>query len=165
MNGAIDKQTSGNDWSAVLKRSMLHERLQKETQPPPSDPDQKTVIDDYEHQMSEHEQAFTDLLGKLQQSFVFSDTTEVESFLRMNRSIAPLLVEAAPHFHEYFKDSPLILDVMAEEGNPRTINVLAYWRGEREKAREALNAFDENWWMDNLRKASGKIVFDYELQK
>jgi len=164
MNGAIDKQTSGNDWSSTFGKSMLHERLHEEAVPASSESEQQTVIHEYERQMLDHEQAFEELLRKIRQSFILADPAEVESFLRMNRSVAPMLVEAAPHFLEYFKDSPLVLDVMAEEGAPRTINVLAFWRGEREEARRALTDFDENWWIDNLQKASGKIVFDYELQ-
>jgi hypothetical protein len=52
---------------------------------------------------------------------------------------------------------------MSEDGPPTAIYALALWRGERKLARLALQRFDETWWLNNLKKAGGRIVFDYEL--
>jgi hypothetical protein len=164
MNGDLDKQTSGNDWGSN-RSTMLHERLQHAISAIPAPKAQQFVIDDLERQMADHDDEFREMLGVLRHTFVFTNQLQVESFLRSNRALPAILVEAAPHFSAVFPDVPLALDIMTEEGAPRTIYALALWRGDRTKAKQALKGFDEKWWLDNARKAAGKIVFDYELLK
>src|SRR5271163_1797130 len=160
MNGILDKQTSDNDWQPPV-RAMLHERLQSDFSPTPSrQKAQDLVIDELERQMSEHNAEFAGMLDRLKHLFIFTNAEAVENFLRSYRALAPILIDAEPFFREAFNKTPLALDVMNEEGAARTIYALALWRGEREKARAALRTFDEKWWLDNMRKTSGKIVFD-----
>ena len=93
----------------------------------------------------------------------FSDDDEVTAFLRANRTAAPLLIEAFPHMSRAFADTPILLDLMSEEES-QTINALALWWGKRDEARAALRKFDDEWWLDNIGKANGRIVFDYQIE-
>jgi hypothetical protein len=142
---------------------MLHDTLQRVV---PQIADQRTqqlVIDDLERQMADHEVDFARVLTELQKLFVFIDQEEIAGFLRSNRSLATILADSAPSLTEAFPGTPLALDMMIEEGAPRTIYALALWHGDRASARKALNDFDERWWLANMRKAAGRVVFDYEL--
>lgn len=162
MNGSLDSQTSGNHWDAPA-RVMLHDTLQRAIPQMADQRVQQLVIDDLERQMADHEADFARVLAELQKLFVFTDQEEIASFLRSNRSLAAILVDSAPPFAEAFPGTPIALDIMTEEGASRTIYALALWHGDRASARKALNDFDERWWLANMRKAAGRLVFDYEL--
>ena len=164
MNGVLDEQTSGNQWD-FRSRTMLHESLHPDFSPTPNAKVQLFVIDDWEQQMAAHDGDFAATLKTLQQFFIFTNPEDVENFLRSHRSLVPILLDAAPHFRQSFAQAPLALDIMNDEGAPRTIYALALWRGNRADAKAALNTFDDQFWLDNLRKAAGRIVFDYELLK
>lgn len=161
MNGVLDSQTSGNGWNT--RRRMLHERIEQLILPDPSPRVQAAVFDGLEQQMSDAENELGQLLDELGKIFVFISSEDVKTFLRGHRGIPSLLIEAAPHFRKAFGNAPLALDVVTEEGNPRTIYALAQWGEERREAKKALRDFDEQWWISNLQKAGGKVVFDYEL--
>jgi len=161
MNGVFDSQTSGNDWSA--RRHMLHERIEQSVSPNPSPRVQAAVLDSLEQQMSDAESELGQVLDELAKIFIFTNAEDVKMFLRSHRGIPSLLIEAVPHFQKCFSNVPLALDVVTEEGSPRTIYVLAQWKEERKQAKKALRNFDEQWWLKNLSKAGGKVVFDYEL--
>ena len=107
---------------------------------------------------------FQDTLDILKRKFIFKHADAVEAFLRSHRGSSSVLLEAAPYMAQAFgEQTPLALEIMQEDDSPRTIYALAMWRGERAKAREARTNFDESWLMPNLKKAAGRIVFDYEL--
>lgn len=161
MNGIIDDQTSGNDWTP--RRRMLHEGMAQPVSANPSPHIQHAVLESLEQQMDQAETELHRMLEELARTFVFSDREDVKTFLRSNRGIPSILIESTPHFRRAFSNVPLVLDVATEEGAPRTIYVLAQWKGERAQAKRSLREFDEHWWLDNLAKAGGKIVFDYEL--
>lgn len=161
MNGILDDQTSGNDWTS--RSRMLHERIVQSLSPDPSPHIQQDVFESLEQQMNEAETELQRMVEKLSKTFVFTNREDVKTFLRSHRGIPSILIEAAPHFQKAFTNVPLALDVATEEGAPRTIYVLAQWRDERTRAKQALRNFDEQWWLSNLSKAGGKVVFDYEL--
>jgi hypothetical protein len=142
---------------------MLHTILQQANPDIADQNTQQLIIDDLERQMADHEADFAEVLAKVKKLFVFMEQKEIETFLRSNRSLAAILIDSAGPFAEAFPQTPIALDIMTEEGATRTIYALALWHGDRAKARQALNTFDEKWWLSNMRKAAGRIVFDYEL--
>jgi hypothetical protein len=162
MNGALDSQVSGNQWEHVPLR-MLHDVLRQTNPMAVAQKDQQLFIEDLERQMADHDADFAEIITILKRLFVFTEQEEVEAFLRSNRVLTTILIDSATPFAEAFPKTPIALDVMTEEGAPRTIYALALWHGERSTAKQALNAFDERWWLANMRKAAGRIVFDYEL--
>jgi hypothetical protein len=158
MNGIIDQRTAGPKWPEEANRLPL------DTNPPPPELSQRS-IEDLKRQIQGDRTEFETTLQSLKKFFVFTKTPDIENFLWSYRMLAPIILEAAPHFQSFFPDSPIALDVMTEEGPTRTIYAIAQWPGDRTNARKALNAFEENWWLENLPKAAGRIVFDYELSK
>jgi hypothetical protein len=137
MNGVLDEQTSGNDWGAN-RSAMLHEGLQRASWAVPAPNVQQFEIDDLERQMSEQDDEFGKMLGILRHTFVFTNQSDVECFLRANRALPAILLEAGSYFCAAFPDVPLALDIMTDEGAPHTIYALALWRGDRAKAKQAL---------------------------
>jgi hypothetical protein len=162
MNGLlISNQTSGENWDQPVY-VMLHERMQTGSSQPPISQD--SIFENLENQMVQQESEFTDTLAKLRHEFIFSNVAPVQSFLTTHRALASILIEAVDYLKDCFgQDTPLALEIVSEEGPARAIYALALWKKDRAEARAALNRFDEIWWMRNLKKAGGRIVFDYEL--
>lgn len=127
-------------------------------------PTQRSIIDDLEKQMAQHDRNFSKSLEVLKNSFMFTNPAEVEAFLRSHRALVGILQEAAPYLKVSFGDrTPLALDVMPEDGPPRIVYALAMWEGEPDQSRAALKDFDQKWGVANSRKSGGRIVFDYQL--
>jgi hypothetical protein len=162
MNGQlVFDQTSGNNWGSPI-RSMLHERVQ--TGAGKMSASQASIFEDLERQMAEQEAEFAATLGSLIKNFIFNNPEPITAFLRTHRALAPILLESVPYLAECFgSDASFALEIMSDEGPPTAIYALVLWRWDRAVARAALQRFDEHWWMNNLKKAAGRIVFDYEL--
>jgi hypothetical protein len=162
MNGQlIHDQTSENNWGPPVF-AMLHERAQADSIPEIRQ--QRSIFEDLERQMAQQEAEFADSLAILKQNFIFTDIAAVEAFLKAHRMLIPILLAGMPSMKECFgEDTPLALEIMSDDGPPTAIYALALWRGERTDARAALTRFDELWWLANLRRTGGRIVFDYEL--
>lgn len=162
MNGlAFAEQATGSNWDPIIQ-SMLHES----TQPAaiPTESFQKTIFDSIKQQISDHDVEFSGVIRDLRRTYIFADSAGVETFIRYHRALGAILLEAVPALREYFgQDAQLALDIPSEDGAPRTINAVALWRGDRTEARTALRRFDDNWLMPNIKKAGGRIVFDFEL--
>ena len=144
---------------------MLHENLQAQTSPNNATDLLNELLVDLDSQMEDHDKEFDAALEALRGMYMFSNKDGVTAFLKSNRTVAPLLIEAFPYMSRTFPGAPLLLDLITEEGTPRTINALALWWGKREDARIALKSFDNSWWLDNIAKANGRIIFDYQIEK
>jgi hypothetical protein len=162
MNGLLDSnQTSDNTWSQPV-HVMLHEHSQTGFSIDPLYQD--SVFESLEQQMAQQESEFADAITKLKGEFIFTNAVPVQSFLQMHRGLASILLEAVAYLKDCFgPDTPLTLEIMSDESPVRVIYALALWKSDRAESRAALNRFDEIWWMNNLEKAGGRIVFDYEL--
>jgi hypothetical protein len=165
MNGIIDQQSPSWNLNPSSRNAMLHENLDAQISPNINDRLPEAILADLDHQMDEHDKEFNSSLETLRSIYMFSDHDVVQSYLKSNRTVVPVLIEAFPYMSRAFSGSPLLLDVMTEDGTPRTINALALWWGKREDARTALRSFDDSWWLDNIGKANGRIVFDYQIEK
>lgn len=104
------------------------------------------------------------VLRALLNIFVFEKNTRVRSFLEDHPSVSDLLLEAAPFLSQSFGDNAVLqLQIPPDEDIPVTIYAEALWEGTLEEARAALKNFDEAWWIANSRRASGRVVIDYQL--
>jgi hypothetical protein len=125
---------------------------------------QDSVFGNLERQLAQQESEFADAIAKLRSDFIFSNTGSVQAFLSTHRALASILLEAVDYLKDCFgPDTPLMLEIASDDGPARAIYALALWKKDRAESRAALKKFDEIWWMNNLRKAGGRIVFDYEL--
>jgi hypothetical protein len=162
MNGLlVPNQSTGDSWGNPAF-SMLHERSQ-----PGFSLDlvyQESDFENLERQMAQQEFEFADTLAKLRSEFIFTNAVPIQSFLKTHRVIASILLESVAYLKDCFgHDTPLALEIMSEDESTRSIYALALWKRDKAESRAALKKFDEIWWMSNLKKAGGRIVFDYEL--
>jgi hypothetical protein len=163
MNGIIDQQTPSLEWRPSPPRAMLHQSLDVQTSPNAKEMIQ--LFGSLDLQMAEHNKEFDLAINTLRGMYMFSHNDEVTAFLKSNRAVAPLLIEAFPYMSRAFAGAAILLDLMNEEESSQTINALALWWGKREEARTALRKFDREWWLDNIGKANGRIVFDYQIER
>jgi hypothetical protein len=162
MSGLLGNQTSSNDWAFPLP-VMLHESIQNPPRNWPTPRNGGSFIKELERQMVEQAE-FAEAMKDLKKQFIFNDAAAIESFLQTHRMLVPILLESVPYLRRSFgREAPLALEIMADDGPPRAIYALVLWRDDRIDSRAALRDFDEAWWMNNLEKAGGGIVFDYEL--
>lgn len=128
---------------------------------PASLPDELT---EYDREMTRFASAQEEDLKRLLKEFVMENTSSTESFLKNHRSLVEVLLDSVSHLRRSFGgDTTLRLDVGFEEAIPTTIRAAALWKGSLASAREALAQFDESWWLENVKRGRGRIVFDYEL--
>jgi hypothetical protein len=50
-----------------------------------------------------------------------------------------------------------------DDSGSQTLYAVAIWPGSMREVREALEKFDETWWIQHSQKASGYLTFTYEL--
>lgn len=157
----LEAQPTRVVWEAP-SHAMLHERHQGGMLPAKAV--QKSIFEDLERQMAIQEEEFSTSLTMLRKHFIFRSGDAVSAFLKAHRTLIPILFEATTYLAHFFgADVPLALEVISDDGPPVSINALALFHGNSIDARAALDLFDRAWWMANMRKASGRIVFDYDL--
>lgn len=104
-------------------------------------------------------------LDNLRREYVFSDPSSVRAFLREHRALPVVLLDAVPWLKTSFgADATLQLQLMLEEDEPTSLCGLVLWTGSLASAQMALHEFDESWWLRNCQRASGNLIFDYELR-
>lgn len=124
----------------------------------------RETLHQYEQEMAAFAEAQERDLAALRALYVFEDASAVELFLKDQRAVPGVLLEAAPHLKQYFgADTPLHLRVNFDEDGSRTLQSLAIWKGTLREAKAALARVDKAWWLRNCRRGSGNIIFDYEL--
>ena|ERR1022692_2334118 len=101
---------------------------------------------------------------ELKKRYVFTSNRNVQEFLQNHRSLPHILIDAEPHLKDCFgSDSVLNLEVLIDEDGSRSLYAVVLWRGEAELAESALAKFDDSWWLDKSREASGFLTITYEL--
>jgi hypothetical protein len=104
------------------------------------------------------------LIELLQKDYVFEDRSRVTSFLEGRPSLPQILLEAVAHLKDSFgTDATFQLQLPLEEDLPVAIYAVALWNDSLLEARAALQHFDDSWWTESSKRASGRIVFDYQL--
>jgi transcriptional regulator with XRE-family HTH domain len=93
------------------------------------------------------------------------DEENVERLLRSTPDLAPLVNEAAEQLSRYFPDARLQLRHMFEpEGDEEELILGALTNQEVDtdpdvdEAMAALDRFDQDWWLLNMRRANGLLI-------
>jgi hypothetical protein len=123
------------------------------------------VLASYELQMMQYVKDQEAKFQELRREYILlHDLNNLESYLRDHSALVDVLLDAVPHLKACFGDN-LILQIRLadDEETSKTVCATILWRKDPASARAALNSFDESWWIDNVKRASGKVVFDYEL--
>jgi hypothetical protein len=170
MNGLLDSQTSGNDWTKPTPE-FLHQVFQGATPVstakihiPLVEPLGLRLQEHLEQEMARFEADHQTVISQLQKSYVLSNDRSVKAFLKSHRTIPHLLIQALPHLKQYFGASTVFtLRAIADEDGPQTLYAVVMWPGHVNDVRNALQNFDERWWIASSRQASGNLTFTYEL--
>jgi hypothetical protein len=156
------EQSVGGEWNKPLwigDASTMEQYI-----PSPQSTRPMGVFQDFEEQFTQYITEQEEQLKKLQRNYVFDTAEGVRGFLRTHRSLSELLLEAVPVLKDCFgTDTITLLQVLRDEGVPGTIYGVVVWKDSLASARAALRKFDECWWVRTSKRASGRIVFDYQL--
>jgi hypothetical protein len=166
MNGLLDSQTSGNDWGKPSPEMLYPVFQGVPPRPRPTVTDQfaQRLQEQLEQQMAQFEAAHEDVVAELQRNYVFLNNQSVREFFRTHRTAPQLLIDALVHLRQHFGDGTVLnLRTTVEEYGAETLYVVAMWPGAVQDVRNALDHFDEQWWIANSRQAYGDIAFTYEL--
>lgn len=126
---------------------------------------ESSLIKGLEAQMTSFSAKEEDDFERLRKEYVLVNASIVEVLLRNHRSLIDLLLEAVVHLRASFgTDAVIQLRLGFDEGDePNIVCGIVQWTRDSQAARAALDAFDDSWWMNNVGKAFGRVVFDYEL--
>jgi hypothetical protein len=105
----------------------------------------------------------TETSSILEDAYVVADRPAVEAFIEENR-LHGLLMQARDSLDAAFGKGPVKKLTLAEDDEGiRTLDCMVLVQGDLEAARQALQSFDENWWLANSSHIAGKLNFDFEL--
>jgi hypothetical protein len=161
MNGVLDRQTSGNDWTPDIG-PMLHERPQEQIGYEALE-QQRIIFDDFEAQMRRYEADHRAMLAEVARCYVVPRDNSVQNFLNTYRSVPPLLLQAYPRLREQFTDAVLALRANSDENGWQNLCVDALWQGNSADAYAAIDRFEDAWWVANSHMAAGHLMFTYRL--
>jgi len=167
MNSALTQQIAEQHWQAGMSTHLqlgLGSPIEAGDDLITSNSSVSDVVQQMERQMETHRREQDDAISKLKQLYVLVNPDQVTSFLNYHQSLPHLLLEAAPQIGDSFGIDTLIKLELSEIGDePATLRATVLWPGSVEDGNAALNAFDQNYWIANCNKASGKLVIDREL--
>jgi hypothetical protein len=161
MNGVFDKQTSGNNWTPVVG-PMLHEREQDQLVPPEARR-QHLIFNEYERQMARHEQDHLTMVTEVARNYVMPRDNSVQAFLNSHRVLPQLLIQALPQLRGHFGNVVFALRATSDEHGWQRLYVDAMWQGSSADAFQAIDRFQDAWWIANSHMAAGHLTFTYRL--
>jgi hypothetical protein len=160
MNGIFDNQTSGNDWPGATP-AMLHEREQDRIDAPTAR--QHGIFDDLERQMERHEQEHRVMVTEITRAFLMPRDNSVEEFLSSHRTLPQFLIQALPHLREFFGDVLFSLRATGDEYGWQQLYVDIHWAGTSDEAFQAIDRFQDGWWIAHSNMTAGHLTFTYRL--
>ncbi len=103
------------------------------------------------------------VLALLEGTYVIENRREVAQFVEDNQ-LGGLLKQAHDPINKAFgRKAVKTLTVVEDDEGFRTLFCLVMIPGDMQEARNALKAFDEEWWLQHSPKVGGKLNFDFEL--
>jgi hypothetical protein len=108
-------------------------------------------------------QAETQWLGQL---YTFRQQAEVLRFLERFPFLVSLLLEAHGQVENYFPRSPVSLEVVADPEVADDCQLVLSIATDfaPDEAVDRLERFDEDWWLDALDRAQGKLCINVEFR-
>jgi hypothetical protein len=102
------------------------------------------------------------LIG-LDPSYVISHRFNVARFIKEHR-LHGLLLQAIQPLNDAFTSQRIkVLSLVCDDEGFETLFCLVMITGNMEQARQALQRFDQNWWLSRSNIAAGRLNFDFEL--
>ncbi len=124
---------------------------------------QAQIINGFEEAMSQHKREADAALDSIRKIFTMPDDPSVTTYLHEHRAIPQILLEAAPHLREHFGNAVFTLRAPIDDSGSQTLYAVVMWHGPVDDVGDALDRFDEVWWIHNARRASSYLTFTYEL--
>lgn len=105
-------------------------------------------------------------IERLEQRYSFRDREEVLSFLESNSFLVPLLFEIRQQLDHYLTMTEIYLKVVAEPDSydDEQLVVSIVPGMEPDVAYDRLEAFDDDWWLDNIEAADNKVCITLEFR-
>jgi len=102
-------------------------------------------------------------IESLDRVYVFDERAEVQNFIRRNR-LQPWLEQAIGPLNRAFGEPAIkTLKLDTDDEGTQTLFCLVRVTESLDHARNALAAFDREWWSANCGLVASKLNFDYEL--
>jgi len=99
-------------------------------------------------------------INTLSSKYEISNFEEVKTFLSKNRFLISLVEEIPSKIYQYFERSQkLSLNTSHEPDFPNSIELWIYISTDlsAKEAMPILERFDEEWWLENMERANGKL--------
>jgi hypothetical protein len=115
-------------------------------------------------QMQAYAREHQALIERVRESYVFDHEPSIRDLFSEHRAIPQILLEAAHHLNAAFgNDRVFVLRTSIPDAGPRTMYAVVMWPGSVSDVRQALDTFDNQWWLSRAHRASGHLTFTYEL--
>jgi hypothetical protein len=110
-----------------------------------------------------HEPPAGSVLAVLEQAYVLEDRSAIRTFIERNRLLEPLLEARGPLTSALGEAAVKKLTLVEDDEGFVTLFCFVLLPSGLKEARQALNSFDESWWLARSHEAGGKLNFDFEL--
>jgi len=124
-----------------------------------------TGMGDFYEQRRPHRD-FTAQLHTLHQHYtILDDDRTITGLLQAEPALYSLLVDAVEPLQHAFGDKRLVY-IRVQSCDEGSLLKVAVWLPANfgDDPERALQAFDEEWWLNNCHRSGGALVFDYEMQ-
>lgn len=110
--------------------------------------------------------AATNDLEDLERLYSFRQPIQVRTFLGEHAFLAPLLDAAYDIATRYFAPLSLALEVIADPdtADDQQLVLFVVLQGTPAEAFEKLQRFDDEWWLDAMDEAKGRLCISLEFQ-
>ena len=110
--------------------------------------------------------SFTDyrLLRILQRLFIYRNPEAIDSFLSTKPALISLLVDISQKLPEFFPSVQPRLVLRRDDENANYLVVQVPTTEPVDNALGRMQRFDDEWWLDAMSAANGKVVVDLALE-
>lgn len=102
-------------------------------------------------------------LGSIDRAYIVYDREKTLEFIEANRLLTILLEANDPLKTSFGKSAIKALSLLHDEEGAVTLFCMILVPGNAETARQALDRFDEEWWLERCQRVAGQLNFDIEF--
>jgi hypothetical protein len=99
----------------------------------------------------------------LDDTYLIENRPVVSRFIEEHRLHGLLLQAKEPLTTRFGKNSIKTLSLICDDEGFETLFCVVSISGDLREQRDALRAFDRDWWLENVRQAAGRLNFDFQL--
>lgn len=131
-------------------------------QPPPKKPPRPAEVHDA-WESSKKEVPADRPTKSLDEAYVMQDRAAVAPFIEQHRLHGLLLQASQPLKTRFGDDSIKTLSIVCDDEGFETLFCVVITSGDLQQRRQALRAFDREWWLSRAKQAAGRLNFDFKL--